>query len=139
MAELDFNQVYDGVTLALHLSFPNARIHGGTVKQDLQDGDFNVLPIAANHMEQMGNRAQRNSVFDVIYYPSVVGGRTECLQIAHQLTEVLRIIETPNGDKIHCLSFDTTIEDDALHCLVSYPHFVYAPEHTDLLEKLQIE
>ena len=59
MAEINFNQIYDGVTLALHRAFPNAHIHGGTVKQDLKDGDFNVLPITTNHTEQMGTRSQQ--------------------------------------------------------------------------------
>ena len=118
MAEINFNQIYDGVTLALHRAFPNAHIHGGTVKQDLKDGDFNVLPITTNHTEQMGTRSQQKPVFDVIYYPSKAGGRTESLRVAHQLAYVLRTIQTPNGDKVHCLTFDTTIEDDALHCLV---------------------
>ena len=39
MAEINFNQVYDGVTLALHRAFPKAHIHGGVIKQDLKDGD----------------------------------------------------------------------------------------------------
>ena len=103
MAEINFNQVYDGVTLALHRAFPKAHIHGGVIKQDLKDGDFNVLPITANHTEQMGTRAQHKPVFDVIYYPSSAGGRTESLRVAHQLAYVLRTIQTPNGDKMHCL------------------------------------
>lgn len=139
MAEINFNQVYDGVTLALHRAFPKARIHGGVIKQDLKDGDFNVLPITANHTEQMGTRAQHKPVFDVIYYPSRAGGRTESLRVAHQLAYVLRTIQTPNGDKVHCLTFDPTIEDDALHCLVGYPHFVYVPEPADPMENLKIE
>lgn len=39
MAEINFNQVYDGVTLALHRAFPKAHIHGGVIKQDLKDGN----------------------------------------------------------------------------------------------------
>ena len=70
MAEINFNQVYDGVTLALHRTFPKAHVHGGVIKQDLKAGDFTVLPITASHTEQMGTRAQHKPVFDVIYYPS---------------------------------------------------------------------
>ena len=33
MAEINFNQVYDGVTLALHRAFPKAHIHGGVIKR----------------------------------------------------------------------------------------------------------
>lgn len=138
MAEIDFNQIYDGVTLALHRFYPRAKIHGGEVKQDLHDGDFNVLPLTTSHTEQMGSRAKRKPVFDVIYYASRAGGRTECLQIANNLPQVLRIIQTPNGDKVHCLSFETTIEEDVLHCLVGYPHFVYEPDQADPMDHLKI-
>lgn len=139
MAEIDFNQIYDGITRTLHRFYPDARIHGGEVKQDLQDGDFNVLPITANHTEQMGTRALRKLTFDVIYYASKAGGRSECLQVADQLSEILHTIQTPNGDKVHCLSFETTIDDDVLHCIASFPHFVYKPNESDSMNYLKIE
>lgn len=139
MAEIDFKQIYDGVTLALHRFYPSARIHGSEVKQDLQAGDYNVLPITAIHTAQMGTRAQRKAMFDVIYYPSEAGGRTECLQRAHSLPGVLGTIQTPNGDKLHCLSFEHTVEDNVLHCVVGYPHFVYEPNATESMENLKIE
>lgn len=139
MAEINYNQIYDGVTLALHRAFPKARIHGGTVKQDLRDGDYNVLPISTSHTAQMGTRAQRKALFDVIYYASNAGGRAECLQKAHSLPGVLGTITTPGGDKLHCLSFEHTIEDNILHCIVGYPHFVYEPTDADPMENLKIE
>ena len=33
MAELSYNGIFDGVTLALHRAFPAVQIHGRTVKQ----------------------------------------------------------------------------------------------------------
>lgn len=137
MAEIDFNQIYDGVTLALHRFYTGARIHGGEIKQDLHDGDFNVLPITTSHTEQMGIRAKRKPVFDVIYYASRAGGRIECLRIANSLAQVLRTIQTPNGDKVHCSSFETTIEDDVLHCLVGYTHFAYEPKQENPMNNLK--
>ena len=138
MAEIDFNQVYDSVTLALHRAFPGARIHGGAVKQDLHDGDFCVLPITASHTAQIGTRAQRKAVIDVIYYPSNTGGRVECLQRAHSLPGILGTVQTPNGDKLHCLSFEQSVEDDVLHCIVGYPHFVHEPSAAEAMENLKI-
>lgn len=139
MAEINFNQIYDGITLALHHAYPTSCIHGGTVKQDLQDGDIAVLPITTNHTEQMGARAKQKPVFDVIYYPSRAGGRAESLQIAQQLAYILRTVKTPNGDNVHCLSFDTTIEDDALHCTVGYPYFVRTQTVSESMDNLKIE
>lgn len=139
MAEIDSNQIYDGLTFALHRAFPGARIYGGIIEQGLKDGDFNVLPILMGHAEQAVGRVQNKPTFDIVYYPSIAGGREECLRVAHVLSWELRIIQTPKGDKIHCSSFETNIEADALHCIVSYPYFAYMPETRDPMESLEIE
>lgn len=139
MAELNYNQIFDGVSLALHRAFPAVQVHGRTVKQDLHPGDFNVLPIAASSSAQMGSRERRGITFDVIYYPTDAGAREECLQVANNLPGVIGTITTPNGDKVHCLIFEPTITDDVLHCIVSYPHFVYTPLEGDEMETLNIQ
>ena len=136
--EIDFNQIFDSLTLALHSAFPTARIHGGIVKQDLQPGDFNVLPITASENAQIGTRARRSITFDVIYYPSDMGSREDCLDIQHKLPGIIGTVTTPNGNKVHCLQFDASIDDDVLHCIVAYPHFVYMQETGDAMETLTI-
>lgn len=138
MAELDYNQIYDGVSLALHRAFPAVQVHGGTVKQDLQPGDFNVLPITTSENAQISTRAQRSIVFDVIYYPPDTGSREDCLDMQHRLPGVIGTITTPNGDKVHCLKFEGNITDDTLHCVVSYPHFVYTIPDSDVMETLTL-
>ena len=137
--EIDFNQIYDGVTLALHRAFPTVQVHGRTVKQDLHPGDFNVLPISTSETAQIGTRAQRGITFDVIYYPPDTGSREACLDMLHELPGVIGTITTPNGDKLHCLKFDGNIEEDALHCIVAYPHFVYTQPTGDAMETLTIQ
>ena len=139
MAELSYNGIFDGVTLALHRAFPAVPIHGRTVKQDLHPGDFNVLPITPQHSGQMGIRASRSITFDVIYYPTENGGREECLDKANLLPQVLGTITTPLGDKVHGTGFETTIEDNVLHCIVRYPHFVYTPADGDAMETIRMK
>lgn len=139
MAEINFNQIFDGITLALHRAFPSVLVHGGTVNQDLHPGDFNVVPLAPSNTAQMGARVKRSITFDVIYYPSDKGGRAECLEEAHDLPGVLGTITTPNGDKVHSYKVECNIEDDALHCVVAYAHFGYATTGGDPMETLTIE
>ena len=139
MAELSYNGIFDGVTLALHRAFPAVQIHGRTVKQDLHPGDFNVLPITPQHSGQMGIRASRSITFDVIYYPTENGGREECLEKANLLPQVLGTITTPLGDKVHGTGFETTIEDNVLHRIVRYPHFVYTPAAGDAMETIRMK
>ena len=136
--EISYNQIFDGVSFALHSAFPTVQVHGRTVKQDLTPGDFNVLPISASEASQIGTRGQRSITFDVIYYPPDTGSYEACLEIQDKLPDILDTITTPNGDKVHCLKFDCTITDDVLHCIVSYPHFVYRPAAEDEMETLTI-
>lgn len=137
MAELNYNSIYDGISLALHHAYPTAQIHGRTVKQDLHHSDFNVLPIAASHKGQISTRAERGMVFDVIYYPTEKGGREECLERADELSVILATITTPQGDKVHGTDLEYNIEDNVLHCTVRYPYFVYSPPDNDSMETIQ--
>lgn len=139
MAEINYKQILDGVTLALHRAYPNARIHSGTVSQDLQAGDYNVLPVTVSHTAQLGTRAQRKVIFDIVYYPTDAGGCVECLEQADNLPKILGTVITPNGDAIHCLSFEHTVSDNVLHCTVAYPFFVYDTQTNDSMEILTIE
>lgn len=138
-AELTLNDVFDGVCAALRKAFPGARIYGKTVKQGITPGDFNVLPITAAHDKALGARFNRTLTFDVIFYPHDQNGaetRSECLKIAEILPEILSSIPTRTGCNVGCTSFESTITDDVLHCIVKYPHFVYTPNNTDAMETL---
>ena len=136
--ELDYNQIFDGITLALHAAFPDKQIFGGTVRQGVQPGDLNVVPVNINETAQIGTRAQRTAIFDVIYYPPDAQSMEACLDMQHKITQALGTVTTPNGDKVHCLRFSCTIED-VLHCTATYPHFVYKAVATDKMEHLTVE
>ena len=97
MAEINFNSIYDGVSLALHTAFPAAQVHGGNVKQGLKPGDFNVIMPGAGHAKEVGQRYKRTPTVDVIYYPKA--GDAECDGMAHRLSFVRGSITTPERDK----------------------------------------
>lgn len=138
MAEIDYNSIFDGVSIALHRFYPTARVHGGMVKQDLHPGDFIVVPITTSHTAMLGTRMQRSVTFDVIYFPSRSDVREECLDKSHELPDILGTISTSNGDAIHSIGMECTIGDDVLHCTVSYPHFAYTPILGEIMETIQI-
>lgn len=142
MTGLTYNDIFDAVCAALHEMFPKANIYGETVKQGIVPGDFNVLPITASHDKELGARSRRSLTFDVIYYPNGQNSaeeRAECLKIALALPEVLTTIPTRAGCNVGCTSFESTITDDVLHCIVKYPHFVYTPNDMDKMETLAIK
>ena len=107
MAEVNFNSIYDGVSLALHAAFPAAQVHGGNVKQGLKPGDFNVIMPGAGHAKEVGQRYKRTPTVDVIYYPKA--GDAECYGMAHRLSFVLGSITTPEGDIIHATGCEWTL------------------------------
>lgn len=137
MSEINFNSIYDGVSLALHAAFPAAQVHGGNVKQGLKPGDLNVIMPSAGHTRQVGDRFFRTSTLDVIYYPKE--GAAECCKVADTLTKALENITTPEGDLIHCTSCGWTMEEGVLHVLVRYDHHVYTPQEQTLMETMTIE
>ena len=59
MSNINFNSIYDGVTLALHAAFPKCKVHGGDVRQGLSTGDFNVAMPGADHTKEVGHRYRR--------------------------------------------------------------------------------
>ena len=138
MSEISFNSIFDGVTLALHAAFPApTQIHGGSVEQGLNPGDFNVVMSGAGHAQEVGRRYKRTPAVDVIYYPQE--GDSECYDVADQLTSVLESITTPKGDVVHSTSCSWTVTDGVLHVLVEYDHFVYKPCEEIMMETLKID
>lgn len=137
MAEIRFNSVFDGVTLALHAAFPPpAKIHGGDVQQGLTPGDFTVVIPAASQVPQLGMRYRREITVDVIYYPRK--GDAECLAIADRLTQALEIITTPAGDQLRGRDLRFERVDGVLHALVEYPHYVYKERQETPMEDLTL-
>lgn len=136
MAEINFNSIRDGVSLALHAAFPTCKVHGGNVKQGLKPGDFNVVMPSAGHTKEVGQRYRRTPVVDVIYYPTA--GAADCYEKAHQLTTLLGSITTPEGDIIHATSCEWQVDNDVLHVLLRYDHFARVPVEQVLMETLTI-
>lgn len=142
MAKIDYNAVFDAVTLALHSAFPDSKVFGGEVKQGLSNGDFIVLPMKPENAREMGLRFAKSIMFDVIYFPSFGECmRSECLEKADILGKVLETVRTPDGDAIHCTEFSTEISDDTLHCFATYPFFTYSPAlgANDTMDSLNVK
>lgn len=138
MSELNFNRIFDGVSMALHHAFPDRQVHGGAVKQGLAPGDFNVVMPGAAQNREVGHRFKRSPVVDVIYYPK--DGNADCYDMAHKLSGVLESIQTPQGDIIHAVSCEWEASGGVLHMLLQYDHFVYAPQQDEVpMDHLQIE
>ncbi len=127
MNNITFKQVYDGVSRKIKQSYPEKKIYSSSVHQNLDEGNFNIIPISATITNQLGNRVQIKVVFDCLYYCE---DYEEMLDIAQNLPLALSQVKTIDGDIIHGLLNDPTTEfaDDVLHCIVSYECFGLASE-----------
>lgn len=137
MSEINFNSIYDGVSLALHAAFPDSKVHGGYTAQGVNPGDFNVVMPGAGQSKEVGNRYRRTPLVDVIYYPA--GGVVDCYDKAHRIVQALWDITTPEGDIIHARSCEWEVTEDVLHVVFQYDHFVHVLQERDLMETLKIE
>lgn len=122
MSEISTNLILDGITLALRASYPNSHIESDTIHQGLTAPAFLVQLVSMEQVARVGLRWQRVPRFDVIYFP--VNGKEECYATADMLCMVLELITLPGGDKIRGTDMSYTVEDDVLHFLISYHHFV---------------
>lgn len=139
MSEINFNSIYDGVSLALHAAFPDRQVHGGEVRQGLKPGDLNVVMPGAAHAKQVGQRYRRTPTVDVLYYPKSNPCFAECNDMADKLTRVLGSIKTPQGDIIHASACDWRVDDGVLHILLEYDHHIYIPQMQEPMETLDIK
>lgn len=131
MAELTFNQVLSGITLALSKAFPKAQIFDKSTPQQVSPGDFNVIPVAIRKLEQLQRRQKFSATFDIIYYPIEEDEAEDSLRVATDLPLILETITTRDGDKIHCIrDLELNIVDDVLHCTAVYQFFVLAKRVT---------
>lgn len=122
MNNITLKQVYNGVSRKIKQSYPEKKIYSSSVHQNLDEGNFNIIPISATITNQIGNRVQIKVVFDCLYYCE---DYEELLDMSEGLPLALNHIKTANGDIIHgILSNPTTeIADGVLHCIVSYECF----------------
>lgn len=139
MSNINFNSIYDGVSLVLHASFPNQQVHSGGVRQGIKPGDFNVVMPNAGHTKEVGQRYRRTPAVDVIYFPKTRPCSAECYDMAHQLTGLLGSITTPQGDIIHATSNEWQVDNGVLHVLLRYDHCVYIPQEQVHMETLKIK
>lgn len=144
MAEISYNSILDGVSLALKAAVPEADIYAGDVVQGLDTGDFNVVMRSAGEQRGLGRRRLRTPEVEVIYYPEQ--GMEECCAMAQRLSAALEDIVTPEGDALHCSSCTWTVEDQVLRLRAGYRHFVFledaaaqAPEETERMEEWSLE
>ena len=122
MNKISFKEMYDAVSRKIKTAYPQKKIRSSSIHQNLEVGEFNLIPLSATITNQIGNRVQIKVIFDCLYYCE---SYEEMLDISQDLPLVLSQVKTKSGDVIHGLLNNPTTEfaDDVLHCIVSYECF----------------
>ncbi|MBR3552477.1 MAG: hypothetical protein IKN72_03705 [Clostridia bacterium] len=128
--ELTFRQVLDGVGTALRGAYPNAAIFRNRTLQSVTPGSFNVIPVSAEPLEQLGKRRRYLLTLDVIYYPDEADAVGDCLRVQTDLPLLLETITAPSGAKLHAGDLVMNTADNVLHCIAQFDYFVFAERVT---------
>lgn len=124
MAEISTTILMDGLTLSLHQAFPLSKIHIETIEQDLAEGDMLVKLVNMGQTDDIGMRVNRAQTFDIAYFGET---NEQNLYASDALTEAVKKISLPTGDKVKGTGISITTVDEVLHCTVSYDYRAYKP------------
>lgn len=139
MAKVTYNDILDGISLALHTAYPTACIYSGTIEQGISPGDFNIINVTTAQEHKLGARFTRTAVFDVVYY-GLTADSSEYTGIANDLMLLLDDIVVASTDILHAVSLAGKVDTDekALHVTVTYAVQVYIPGTGTAMEELAI-
>lgn len=127
--ELTFEQVRDGVILALDSAYPDAHIRSEQTPQSVNDGDFNVVLVAMRALSHLMDVWLHSVTFDVVYYVDrSESAIDDMMRVATDLPLLLETITTPSGAKLHPVGKPepTPHNDGTLHTIVRYDYHVFA-------------
>ena len=141
MAEIHFSAVYDAVTLKLRELMPNAHIYDSKIDQNLQSGDFHIVPVAVSDRKELASRRRQSVTVDIIYYTQWGDSVGDCLRAASKLAEPLKLIETVGGDRLHgeCIESNIDEEDCTLHIIMKYSYFAKRDSSEGVMSQIESE
>ncbi|MBQ6092994.1 MAG: hypothetical protein IJL00_04915 [Clostridia bacterium] len=126
--ELTFEQVRDGIIMALHRAYPDAAVHSDRTLQNVVEGAFNVVFLPPRTPAHLGDVWLHSVTFDVVYYADSNSITDDMMSVATDLPLLLETITTPSGVKLHPAGSvePTPMDDDTLHTIVRYDYHVIA-------------
>lgn len=150
--ELTFEQVRDGIILALNSAYPNTNVRSDRAPQSVNDGEFNVVLVTTRTPSHLMDAWLHSVTFDVVYYVDrSESAIDDMMRVATDLPLLLETITTPSGAKIHPVGSvePTPMDDGTLHTVVRYDYHVIARRvrvddqgheisDTDLMRRLEL-
>lgn len=142
--ELTFEQVRDGIIMALKHFYPDCNVRSDYTPQNVSDGDFNIVFVTSGTHNHVGDYWTHSVTFDVVYYCDSRSITDDTMRVCTEVPLILETITTPSGAMLHPVSVEpTTQDDDTVHIVVRYEYQAKAwlienEDDSDLMRRLQL-
>ncbi|MBP1737534.1 MAG: hypothetical protein H6Q60_1415 [Oscillospiraceae bacterium] len=124
------SQIKNGLLSTLTETFPNYPAKGEGISQGLDPPVFYVAATSARQSKELGCRRRRTAEFDVQYLPADSTTKNDALyEMGETLLELFEYVETVDGT-LRPVSLGYEIEDEVLHCRLSFQWFVRLASET---------
>ena len=123
------NEIIKGLSIALYNNFEGVNIYVDDVEQGFEEPAFFIYNVSASENRLLGQRAKRNYMFDIFYFPKTKTNE-EIQRVASQLYAILRQIKLLNGSLINGFRLEHKTIDGVLHFFVKYNPIVRYPVET---------
>ena len=139
MAAIDYNAVFDAVSLKLRELYPTSAIYDSPVEQNLDNGDIVILPITPDDKEEMSKRHRQSLTVDITVFFNADESVAVCLTAAHKLLSELKLVETTGGDRLHGKVIDSNVEDNIVHIVMKYCYAAFYDTDREVMTQIESE
>lgn len=130
------NKILDGITVKLDDIF-GYPIYTDNVEQGFKPPCFFVRNLNIDTSPQLCTRQKRDALFDLSFFPNE--GRRQMHEIEDSFFNNFDLIALADGEMVYGINMRTEIEDDVLHCFVSYNTIMQRKEpESDYMEEIEI-
>lgn len=133
------NNIIAGIALKLDETFNELQIYSESIEQGLKEPCFFISLISTSMQPLLGNRAKRDYLFDIHYFPkSKTNSNVEMLGVSDCLMEELRQIRLLDGNYINGSKLSAQTVDGVLHFFVNYSVVTNKITEQEPIESLEL-
>lgn len=136
---MTLQDIIDGIIAAIRTEYDTSfRIYTEKVEQGLIEPCFSILCVNGQNEQSVGDRYNREYLFNVTYFPSTDEPISECLAVMEVLYDALAIIDV--GDvKLRGARMNGEVVDGVLQFQITYAAFLLAVKAETNMEDLEVE
>ena len=131
--------IIDGIIKAIRTEYDRSfRIYTEKVEQGLKEPCFSILCLNGSDEQNVGNRRNRECLFNITYFPKTDMPISECLNVKENLYDLLSMIEV-NDSMLRGVRMSGEVVDGVLQFQVTYAYFVLATKTETNMNDLEVK